>query len=331
MSTAPGPTTRLTFREFRLEDLDVLAAMYTDPETTQWLGDGTPRDRAATQREIERNLTLYATRGLGAWVVEGAGGIFLGHCGLQPLDDGSDIGLSYAVVPAHRGRGYALEAAAAVLDHGFGPLGLRRIAAVVQPSNGASVGVLKRLGMRFEREAMHYGKRVLVFASTRDAHASGGGARGPVLSFRATAGSTTVHVRDAGLSELQREWRVSVNGEDRGVLRAPWWEGPGVAIGGQEVLAFAGRQALVIPVAAGAAREFTAEQAVEEACDRAGEWWLVHGRSLSHWNSATGAVLRSVAFPEGARWAGWKGGVPVCRCPDGRTVNLTVGDGGGAA
>ncbi|NUN50349.1 MAG: GNAT family N-acetyltransferase [Candidatus Brocadiae bacterium] len=324
MSTAPGPTPRLTFREFRLEDLDVLAAMYTDPETTQWLGDGTPRDRAATQREIERNLTLYASRGLGAWVVEGAGGVFLGHCGLQPLDDGSDIGLSYAVVPAHRGRGYALEAAAAVLDHGFGPLGLRRIAAVVQPSNGASVGVLKRLGLRFEREGMHYGKRVLVFATTREAHASGGGARGPVLSFRATAGGTTVQVRDAGLSELQREWRIAVDGADRGVLRAAWWDAPVVAIGAREVILAAGRSLVVVPIRAGAPRDFAVGEAVEDARETDEGWWLVHTTSLSLWNASTGATLRAVAFPPGGRWAGWGEEGPRCRLPDGSTAELPL-------
>ena len=69
-----------------------------------------------------------------------------GTAGLRPLDD---IGLEifYSLAPGSWGRGYATEAARAVLDHALGPLGLPEILAEVDEGNAASVAVVTRLGM----------------------------------------------------------------------------------------------------------------------------------------------------------------------------------------
>lgn len=52
--------------------------------------------------------------------------------------------------PAHQGRGYATEAALALLAHAFGTLGLHRIVATCQPQNTPSVRVMEKLGLRRE-------------------------------------------------------------------------------------------------------------------------------------------------------------------------------------
>jgi RimJ/RimL family protein N-acetyltransferase len=53
-------------------------------------------------------------------------------------------------MPGWRGQGYAYEAARAVLD--YAPtLGIERLLAIVSPANEASNGLLRKLGMRFER------------------------------------------------------------------------------------------------------------------------------------------------------------------------------------
>ena len=55
------------------------------------------------------------------------------------------------------GKGYATEAAGAVLEYGFGPLGLERIVAVAYPANVASIAVMRKLGMQAQGMAHHYG------------------------------------------------------------------------------------------------------------------------------------------------------------------------------
>ena len=73
-------------------------------------------------------------------------GNLAGTAGLRPLDD---IGLEifYSLAPGSWGRGYATEAARAVVGHALDTLGLAEVLAEVDEGNTASVAVVKRLGM----------------------------------------------------------------------------------------------------------------------------------------------------------------------------------------
>jgi RimJ/RimL family protein N-acetyltransferase len=75
-------------------------------------------------------------------------------CGGGPEHPGltsSEVGLYYALSPSQRGRGYATEAARALVDHAFARLRLARIVATTTFDNAGSVAVMRRLGMRIER------------------------------------------------------------------------------------------------------------------------------------------------------------------------------------
>ena len=61
------------------------------------------------------------------------------------------MGLYWIVAPEHRGCGIASEAAAALVAHAFAELGLARVVATTEHANLASLGVMRRLGMRIER------------------------------------------------------------------------------------------------------------------------------------------------------------------------------------
>jgi [ribosomal protein S5]-alanine N-acetyltransferase len=63
----------------------------------------------------------------------------------------SEIGLFWALFPEHWGRGYATEAAAAMVSYAFSQLRLRRIVATTDHDNARSINVMRRLGMRIER------------------------------------------------------------------------------------------------------------------------------------------------------------------------------------
>lgn len=52
--------------------------------------------------------------------------------------------------PSVAGQGYATEAATALLDWAFGPVGLRRVIARLDDRNGRSAALCTRLGMRLE-------------------------------------------------------------------------------------------------------------------------------------------------------------------------------------
>ena len=76
----------------------------------------------------------------------------LGICGLIKRDTLPDVDIGFAFLEEHCGRGYAWESASAVLEHGRRVLGLRRIVAIVSPENTVSIGLIKKLGLRFETQ-----------------------------------------------------------------------------------------------------------------------------------------------------------------------------------
>ena len=63
----------------------------------------------------------------------------------------NEVGLFWALFPEQWGHGYATEAAAAMIAHAFGTLRLRRIVATTEHDNTRSINVMRRLGMRLER------------------------------------------------------------------------------------------------------------------------------------------------------------------------------------
>ena len=63
----------------------------------------------------------------------------------------SEVGLFWALFPEHEGHGYATEAAAAMISYAFESLHVRRIVATTEHDNARSLGVMRRLGMRIER------------------------------------------------------------------------------------------------------------------------------------------------------------------------------------
>lgn len=161
-------TARLVLRESIDADAALTAGIYDDLELTKFIGDGTPRGPAERAAEIARCRRSYRERGFGLWaVVEKSSGAIIGHCGLQCIEGTEDIALAYALGAAWRGRGYALEAAKAVLEHGFTRLGLQRICAVTQPVNAASLKIMQRLGMTFVEESSYMGKKVVQYAIER--------------------------------------------------------------------------------------------------------------------------------------------------------------------
>lgn len=76
----------------------------------------------------------------------------IGICGLFRRPSLHDPDIGFALLPAYCGKGYAFEAARAVLEHARSGLGLARLVAIVSPGNATSIGLIEKLGLRFERQ-----------------------------------------------------------------------------------------------------------------------------------------------------------------------------------
>ena len=163
-------TARLRLREQTADDAPFLLALMNEPAWLRYIGDRGVRTEAEARAYIESvTRAMYAEHGLGLLLVERrADGVPLGICGLLRRAAFPDPDLGFALAAAHRGHGYAYEAAAATLAHADDALGLRRVLAIVSPGNADSIRLLERLAFAFERETESAdGEPVLVYARER--------------------------------------------------------------------------------------------------------------------------------------------------------------------
>ena len=141
-------TERLVLRPVTAQDHPVLLAHWTQPDVRRFLFDGAAPSAAEVAEAIEESIGDFASGGYGIWLIQQAGqaAALIGTAGLRPLED---LGLEifYSLVPDSWRRGYATEAARAVLAHALGTLRLPEVLAEVDEGNTASVAVVKRLGM----------------------------------------------------------------------------------------------------------------------------------------------------------------------------------------
>ena len=144
-------TERLILRPVTADDHAVLQAHWTTPDVRRFLFDGATLSAAEITGAIENSARDFGRAGYGLWLIhEKVGTDLVGTVGLRPLED---LGLEifYSLAPGSWGRGYATEAARAVLAHALGPLGLPEVLAKVDEGNAASIAVIERLGMtRFD-------------------------------------------------------------------------------------------------------------------------------------------------------------------------------------
>ena len=160
-------TDRLTLRRLTLDDAEFIFRLVNDPSWLRFIGDKNVRNLEDAVRYLrEGPLDMYERYGFGLYrVEERETGAVAGMCGLIKRDTLPDADVGYAFLPEFRGKGYAYEAAAAVLEHGHRVFGLKRILAIVSPDNASSIRVLEKAGMKFERLAeFRPGDPVKVFA-----------------------------------------------------------------------------------------------------------------------------------------------------------------------
>ena len=148
-------TERLVLRQWREEDLEPFAAMSRDEEVMRWLGGVLTRERARAY--MDRAHDAFARLGMGRYAIERrSDGVFLGACGLMPSFEGLPvppfIDMGWRLSRQAWGRGYATEAAAAVLQDGFTRLDLPEIDAITAAVNRRSRAVMERLGMTYDAE-----------------------------------------------------------------------------------------------------------------------------------------------------------------------------------
>jgi ribosomal-protein-alanine N-acetyltransferase len=173
-------TERLKFRPFTADDLPWLIEMRSDPDVYRYLGGTKLQNPEALAKRIQFYIDCYEKFGFGSSVmIWKETGEQIGSAGLQPLEDTGEIEVGYNMKKAFWGRGIGTEAARGWLDHGFGPGGLERIVAIAIPENRASINIMEKLGMTYEKTEDHYGSQCAFYAVSREKYLALRNAKNP--------------------------------------------------------------------------------------------------------------------------------------------------------
>lgn len=151
----PIQTERLQLRELSpAQDAANMLALLNDPGFIAGIADRNVRSEADARDYLAHwHGAQYASVGFGHYAIElRQGGGFIGTAGLIQRPDLALPDIGYALLSAHHGRGYAEEAARAVMAYARETLGLRGLCGIVSPSNASSVRLLEKLGLRREGE-----------------------------------------------------------------------------------------------------------------------------------------------------------------------------------
>ena len=144
-------TARLRLRPYRADDARDIYAVYSDPAVTRYWSFAAWTQLAQAHAYLAQRQSFEAPSVLAWAVADLDSDRLIGTTTLFALSGPqyrAEIG--YSLGAAHHGHGLAAEMLRGAIGHAFGPLGLQRIEADVDPRNEASWKLLERLGFRRE-------------------------------------------------------------------------------------------------------------------------------------------------------------------------------------
>jgi ribosomal-protein-alanine N-acetyltransferase len=143
-------TDRLLLRPYRLEDVDDVYAYAKDPGWDWFLVPGSPQPytrRNAEESVARRLMAPWGTSPSFAMVLDS---VVIGGISLSVDEFHENAQLSYSLARVHWGKGLTTEAATAIVDWGFGALGLMKVYGNSDLRHVASWRVMEKIGMTRE-------------------------------------------------------------------------------------------------------------------------------------------------------------------------------------
>jgi ribosomal-protein-alanine N-acetyltransferase len=166
-------TRRLILRTLQPKDLDGLFTLYRDSEVRRYFPEG-----VLTYEETKEELDWFLKGGdpdhpqLGLWAtIHKETGQFIGRCGLIPwvIEGRDEVEIAYLLARSYWRQGLGAEVAQALVRYGFEQLQRRRLIALIDPENQASIRTARSVGLRFERCIEHESSPCSLYAITSPA------------------------------------------------------------------------------------------------------------------------------------------------------------------
>lgn len=146
-------TERLTIEKFTLDDAPFIFKLVNEPSWIQFIGDkGVKNLEDAKGYLLKGPMDSYEKWGYGLYKVSlKDSNIPIGMCGFVNRPTLEDVDIGFAFFPTFGGKGYAFEAAAAMMKYGKETLGFSRVVAITSPDNVRSIRLLEKIGLRFDK------------------------------------------------------------------------------------------------------------------------------------------------------------------------------------
>ena len=124
-----------------------------DKDWIRNIGDRNIKTLEEAQEYIKSRFhKSYAETGYGFYAVRlKQDNIFIGVAGLIHREGLEHVDIGYGFLPEYRGKGYAFEATKSIFEYGFNKLKMEKILAIVNPDNKASIHLLEKLGLNYEK------------------------------------------------------------------------------------------------------------------------------------------------------------------------------------
>lgn len=146
-------TERLLLRELTTDDAPFILELVNEPAWLTFIGDKEVRTiEDAVNYILNGPVKSYHNHGFGLWLVQlKHGNTPIGMCGLIKRNALEHVDIGFAYLSVYGGKGYAFEAATAILEYAKNRIGLKYILAITNQDNVRSIKLLEKLGLTFER------------------------------------------------------------------------------------------------------------------------------------------------------------------------------------
>lgn len=156
-------TNRVLLRKFDISDAENFYELNSNPNVIKYTGNSAFKD-VNEAREFLENYSDYQRNGYGRWaVINKSTNQFLGWCGLKYDEDLDETDIGFRFFEHFWNQGFATESAKACIDYGFNELHLKTIVGRAMKENMASIKVLEKIGLKFEKAFDFDGQEGVVY------------------------------------------------------------------------------------------------------------------------------------------------------------------------
>ncbi len=150
-------TERLIIRELSVSDSPFIMELVNTPTWLKFIGDRGVKNLDDAKSYLRKGpLKSYDDNGFGLyWVGLRDSNVPIGMCGLIKRADFDSPDIGFAFLPQYEGKGYGYESASAVLDYCKTEFQVKRILGITLEANTASVRLLEKLGLSFEKKFIY--------------------------------------------------------------------------------------------------------------------------------------------------------------------------------